>query len=41
MMSESIIYVDQSKIRDGAFEKLKAAMSELAEFVENEPQILA
>lgn len=41
-MPESIIYVDQSEIRDGAFEELKAAMTELAEFVDaNEPQILA
>lgn len=41
-MSEPIIYVDRSEIRDGAFEDLRAAMSELVEFVEaNEPQIIA
>lgn len=41
-MSEPIIYVDQSKIRDGKFEELKTAMNELAEFVEtNVPKILA
>jgi hypothetical protein len=41
-MSEPIIYVDQSEIRAGKLEPLKAAMEELAEFVENnEPQIVA
>lgn len=41
-MSEPIVYVDRSEIRDGTFEDLSAAMSELVEFVEaNEPQIIA
>jgi hypothetical protein len=39
-MSDPIIYVDNSEIRDGQFEALKAAMNELAQFVEaNEPQL--
>lgn len=41
-MSELIIYVDQSEIRDGKFEELKQGMKELVAFIErNEPQILA
>jgi hypothetical protein len=41
-MSNPIIYVDNSEIREGQFEALKAAMDELAQFVEdNEPQIYA
>jgi len=41
-MSELIVYVDQSDIRDGKFEELKTAMNELVEFVEtNEPQLIA
>ena len=41
-MSEPIVYVDHSEIRDGKFVELKAAMNELAEFVEtNEPQLIA
>jgi len=39
-MSDPIIYVDTSEIREGQFEALKAAMNELAQFVENnEPQL--
>jgi hypothetical protein len=41
-MSDPIIYVDNSEIREGQFEALAAAMNELAQFVEaNEPQIYA
>ena len=41
-MSELIVYVDQSEIRDGKFVELKTAMNELVEFVEtNEPQLIA
>lgn len=41
-MSEPIIYVDQSEIRDGKLEELEKGLNELAEFVEeNEPQLLA
>jgi quinol monooxygenase YgiN len=41
-MSEPIVYVDSSKIRDGKLEELKSAMNELVEFVEaNESQLIA
>lgn len=41
-MSEPIIYIDCSEIRDGKIEELKAAVNELAELVEaNEPRIIA
>ena len=41
-MSDPIIYVDNSEIREGKFEALKAAMNELTQFVEaNETQIYA
>lgn len=41
-MSQPIVYVDQSEIREGKFAELKTAMNELAEFVErNEPQLIA
>lgn len=41
-MSEPIVYVDQSDVRDGKLEELKKGMDELAEFVaENEPRLLA
>jgi hypothetical protein len=41
-MSDPIIYVDNSEIREGQFEALKTAMNELAQFVEaNETQIYA
>jgi hypothetical protein len=41
-MSEPIVYMDSSEIRDGKLEKLKTAMSELVEFVEaNEPELIA
>jgi hypothetical protein len=41
-MSDLILYVDTSDVRDGALEALKAGMEELTHFVEaNEPRILA
>lgn len=41
-MSEPIIYIDSSEIREGMFEKLKTAMNELVGFVKaNEPRIIA
>ena len=41
-MSQPIVYVDTSEVRDGRLEELKAAMDDLAEFVEaNEPRLLA
>ena len=41
-MSDLILYVDTSDVRDGALEELKAGMEELTDFVEaNEPRILA
>lgn len=41
-MSEAIVYVDTSEVREGALEDLKMAIKELADFVDaNEPQLLA
>lgn len=41
-MDEFIAYLDTSEVQPGKLEELKAAMAELAEFVEvNEPRILA
>lgn len=41
-MSEAIVYVDHSEVREGAIEELKAVTRELADFVEaNEPQLIA
>jgi hypothetical protein len=41
-MSDPIVYVDHSEIRDGKLEELKTAMNELVEFVKaNEPQLIA
>jgi quinol monooxygenase YgiN len=41
-MSDAIVYVDTSDVRDGALEELKAAMKELVDFVEaNEPRLIA
>lgn len=41
-MSEPIVYIDCSEIREGKIEKLKSAMNELAEWVEaNEPRLIA
>jgi hypothetical protein len=41
-MSHPLVYVDTSEVRDGALEKLKAAIRELVEFIDaNEPQLIA
>jgi len=41
-MSQLIVYVDTSEVREGRLEELKAAMDDLAEFVEvSEPRLLA
>jgi quinol monooxygenase YgiN len=41
-MSEPIVYIDTSEIREGALEELKRAMNELVKFVEtNEPRLIA
>jgi quinol monooxygenase YgiN len=41
-MSDLILYVDNSNVRDGALEELKQAIQELVDFVEaNEPQLIA
>jgi quinol monooxygenase YgiN len=41
-MSDAILYVDTSDVREGALEELKPAVARLVEFVEaNEPRIIA
>jgi hypothetical protein len=41
-MSQPLVYVDTSDVRDGALEELKGAIRELAEFVEeNEPELIS
>jgi quinol monooxygenase YgiN len=41
-MSEAIVYIDTSEVREGALEELKAGIKELVEFVAaNEPRLLA
>jgi hypothetical protein len=41
-MSDAIVYVDTSDVREGALDELKAGMTELAAFVEaNVPRIIA
>ena len=41
-VSEPIVYIDTSEIREGALEELKRAMNELVKFVEmNEPRLIA
>jgi hypothetical protein len=41
-MTQPIVYVDTSEVRDGRLEELKAAMDDLTEFVKtNEPRLLA
>lgn len=41
-MSQPIVYVDTSEVRPGRLKELKAAMNDLAQFVQaNEPQLLA
>jgi hypothetical protein len=41
-MSDLILYVDTSEVREGALEELKPAIKELVDFVEaNEPRLIA
>ena len=41
-MSQPLVYVDTSDVREGALEKLKDAIGELVAFVDaNEPQLVA
>jgi hypothetical protein len=41
-MSEPLVYVDRSDVREGALDELKTAIRELAEFVEaHEPQLIS
>jgi hypothetical protein len=41
-MPEPLVYLDMSDVREGALEKLKGAIGELADFVEkNEPQLIS
>jgi quinol monooxygenase YgiN len=41
-MSEPIVYIDYSEVRNGKIEELKTAMNELVELIEsNEPQLIA
>jgi hypothetical protein len=41
-MSQPLIYVDTSEVREGALDQLKVAIKELADFIEaNEPQLIA
>jgi hypothetical protein len=41
-MSQPLVYVDTSEVREGALEELKDAIRELADFVEtNEPQLIS
>lgn len=41
-MSDAIVYVDTSDVREGALDELKNAIKELVDFVEaNEPRIIA
>ena len=41
-MSEILVYVDRSSVREGALEQLRPAIAELAEFVQaNVPRVLS
>jgi quinol monooxygenase YgiN len=41
-MSQPLVYVDTSEVRPGKLEQLKAAIAELADFVEeNEPRLIS
>jgi hypothetical protein len=41
-MSEPIVYIDTSEVRQGRLPEVKAAMNELAEFVDlNEPRLIS
>jgi hypothetical protein len=41
-MTQALVYVDTSEVREGSLEQLKGAVRELAEFVEaSEPQLIS
>ena len=41
-MSQPLIYVDKSEVREGALDELKKAIADLADFIEShEPQIVS
>ena len=41
-MSQPLVYIDTSEVREGALDELKSAIGELAEFIEaNEPQLIS
>jgi len=41
-MSQPLLYIDSSEVREGALDELKGAIEELVTFIDaNEPQILA
>jgi quinol monooxygenase YgiN len=41
-MSQPLVYIDTSEVREGALDELKGAIAELVAFIDvNEPQILA
>ena len=41
-MSQPLVYVDRSNVREGALDQLKPAIAELAAFIEeNEPQLIS
>jgi hypothetical protein len=41
-MSDAMVYVDTSDVREGALEELKAGLKELVDFIDaNEPRLLA
>ena len=41
-MPKALVYVDHSKVREGALDRLKSAIEELVQFIDaNEPQLLA
>jgi hypothetical protein len=41
-MSEPLVYIDTSEVREGALEELKGAIGELADFVEkSEPELIS
>jgi hypothetical protein len=41
-MSDAIVYIDVSEVREGALDELKAGLKDLADFIEaKEPQLIA
>jgi hypothetical protein len=41
-MSDAILYIDISEVREGALDELKAGLKDLADFIEaNEPRLIA